>query len=87
MNRTSTFYRRNLPHWRPRGAAIFITWRLKDSLPASAIKRLQETHRLLEREAERTNLSIEDLNVRINKRLFAMIDEVLDRAASVIIDW
>ena len=27
------FYRRNLPHWQPEGAALFITWRLYGSLP------------------------------------------------------
>jgi len=30
----SKIYRRNLPHWHPEGAAIFLTWRLFDSLPA-----------------------------------------------------
>ena len=29
-----TFYVRNLPHWHPPGADIFITWRLHGSLPA-----------------------------------------------------
>jgi REP element-mobilizing transposase RayT len=29
-----TFYARNLPHWRPPGQDIFITWRLYGSLPA-----------------------------------------------------
>ena len=28
-----TFYRRNLPHWHPPGEDIFLTWRLKGSLP------------------------------------------------------
>jgi REP-associated tyrosine transposase len=28
-----TFYQRNLPHWHPPGQDIFITWRLKGSLP------------------------------------------------------
>ncbi len=31
-----TYYQRNLPHWHPEGAAIFLTWRLFGSLPASA---------------------------------------------------
>lgn len=82
MKTHPTFYRRNLPHWHPPGAAIFATWRLKDSLPMSAVKRLRETHRLLKREAERKGLSIEDLDLRINKKLFAMMDEFLDRAAA-----
>ena len=29
------FYRRNLPHWHPDGASVFLTWRLYGSLPAS----------------------------------------------------
>jgi len=28
-----TFYRRNLPHWQPEGASLFITWRLHGTLP------------------------------------------------------
>jgi putative transposase len=28
-----TFYRRNLLHWQPEGASIFLTWRLFGSLP------------------------------------------------------
>jgi REP element-mobilizing transposase RayT len=27
------YYERHLPHWNPEDAALFITWRLKDSLP------------------------------------------------------
>lgn len=30
-----TYYVRNLPHWQPPGQDLFITWRLKGSLPAS----------------------------------------------------
>ncbi len=29
-----TFYRRNLPHWHPPEQDLFLTWRLKGSLPA-----------------------------------------------------
>jgi putative transposase len=29
-----TYYVRNLPHWHPPGQDIFLTWRLKGSLPA-----------------------------------------------------
>jgi len=28
-----TYYRRNLPHWQPEGAALFLTWRLHGVLP------------------------------------------------------
>jgi len=30
---TVAYYERNLPHWHPSGAAIFLTWRLYGSLP------------------------------------------------------
>src|ERR1035438_5701258 len=30
---THSFYRRNLPHWKPEGGAIFLTWRLFGTLP------------------------------------------------------
>jgi putative transposase len=36
-----TFYRRNLPHWHPEGACLFVTWRLFGSLPNS---HLRKTH-------------------------------------------
>jgi REP element-mobilizing transposase RayT len=29
-----SFYNRNLPHWHPEGAAVFITWRLQGSMPS-----------------------------------------------------
>ncbi len=28
-----TYYRRHLPHWHPQGMALFVTWRLRGSLP------------------------------------------------------
>jgi len=30
-----SYYERHLPHWQPDGAALFVTWRLHGSLPAS----------------------------------------------------
>ena len=32
------YYQRNLPHWQPQGASLFITWRLDGSLPVSCAK-------------------------------------------------
>ena len=29
-----TYYERNLPHWHPPGASVFLTWRLYGSLPS-----------------------------------------------------
>ena len=35
MIEAKSYYERTLPHWQPEGAALFITWRLHGSLPAS----------------------------------------------------
>jgi putative transposase len=32
-----TFYARNLPHWHPEGACIFLTWRLYGTLPGGTV--------------------------------------------------
>jgi hypothetical protein len=49
------YYWRNLPHWQPPGANIFLTWQLEGSLPRAARERLAATRALLEREAARTD--------------------------------
>ena len=36
-----TYYERNLPHWQPHHAEIFLTWRLCGSLPAEVVARLR----------------------------------------------
>ena len=36
------YYRRNLPHWQPPGATLFVTWRLYGSLPKHVLLALQE---------------------------------------------
>ena len=40
----------NLPHWTREGATYFVTFRLADSLPTSAIERLREESALLDRQ-------------------------------------
>lgn len=71
------FYRRNLPHWQPRNAIIFITWRLHGSLPETVFEELIEEKERLEdqppdvQESERTKAA------RNRKRLFGMLDRKL----------
>jgi hypothetical protein len=36
------YYRRNLPHWQPKGEEYFITFRLAGTLPAESIARLKK---------------------------------------------
>ncbi len=39
---TTSFYRRNLPHWQPEHCSIFLTWRLYGSLPKGFAERLRK---------------------------------------------
>ena len=75
------FYRRHLPHWQPRNAVFFVTFRLKNSLPDDVIKALRE-----EREHERNVLIKLPESERIQQnyleaqRYFARWNAYLDRA-------
>jgi len=64
------FYYRNLPHWQPEGAPIFLTWRLFGSLPASP----KSTARIGCATTPPSRLSL-------GKR-FKQMDSILDRASS-----
>jgi putative transposase len=58
------YYRRNLPHYQPRGATFLINFRLAGSLPADVIERLKaETENL-----EKRLLEIHDLDERFKLR-------------------
>jgi len=76
----NTFYKRNLPHWQPLGATFFITWRLCDSLPRSALEQIEATRQLFEREVERAGETDEERKMRHFKKLFALYDGLLDKA-------
>jgi REP element-mobilizing transposase RayT len=38
------FYRRNLPHYQPEDATLFVTFRLAGSIPVRVVRELAETH-------------------------------------------
>ena len=83
MNDARTYYHRNLPHWHPPGAAIFLTCRLYGSLPENVIEQLKEAQRLVAREIDKASGSAEkiaDLKLNQHKKLFARLDAVLDKA-------
>jgi hypothetical protein len=42
--RARLVYRRNLPHWRQRGAAYFVTFRLADPVPQDVVRRWVDEH-------------------------------------------
>lgn len=75
------FYRRHLPHWQPRDAVFFVTFRLKNSLPIEVIKSLKE-----EREHKKVALEgfpeseREKRNYLEARRYFGKWDSFLDKA-------
>jgi putative transposase len=73
-------YRRNLPHWQPPGESIFLTFNLDGSLPRVARERLTATRALLERETARAAEDQGQRRARHNKKLFAVLDQILDKA-------
>ncbi len=73
------FYRRHLPHFQPPGAILFITFRLKGSLPRAVLDELREMRARVERSLERIGDPLErarqaDLEAR---RLFGKWDAAL----------
>jgi putative transposase len=66
------FYRRNLPHWHPEGRAIFLTWRLYGSLPASVVRANR---------AARNGCATEEAEEQDSPgRRFKLLDAALDSA-------
>jgi REP element-mobilizing transposase RayT len=81
MKQYREYYHRHLPHWQPRGATFFVTFRLKDSLPREVIESLREENELkkqtLEKISEAEHAKQDDLDER---RFFVRWDSLLDRA-------
>jgi len=76
------YYQRNLPHFQPFGATLFITFRLAGSLPKEVMLRLEEEARYKEAEIE----LITDPNLQkqaiilAHEQLFREWDAALDAA-------
>ena len=71
------FYRRHLPHWQPRNAIFFVTFRLKNSLPDEVIEALREERDVLAQLPESERIQQNYLEAQ---RYFARCDAYLDRA-------
>jgi putative transposase len=80
-------YRRNLPHFHPPGAALFLTWRLFGSIPKERIAEIELARLISEREEFRTVESILDSDSHADARLrdpsvARMICECIEMGAS-----
>jgi REP element-mobilizing transposase RayT len=72
-----TFYRRHLPHWQPDGSVIFVTLRLYDSLPKSALDKIVNLRESLKMEMDKGKTPTDDVMLRA-QRLFDLMEDCLD---------
>jgi len=75
------FYRRNLPHWQPDDAVLFITARLHGSLPKEVVLSLKEERELYQKHLEKEGLSEKELKEALQQSrelYFGKFDDLLD---------
>ena len=84
MNRFSyrPYYERNLPHFQPAGATLFVTFRLAGSLPVRVIQELlaQSEQWTLKAQAAADSKSREMIALQAQRALFAHWDQAHDLA-------
>ncbi len=79
------YYGRNLPHWQPENAVLFMTVRLYGSLPRRKIEELKERKEAEERLLRAKGLSEEALKKALTKcynLYFGKFDKLLDRSTT-----
>jgi putative transposase len=72
------FYRRNLPHYQPNDAVLFITARLHDSIPKEKILTLKEAREVEVARLKRLGLSKEELKEALRKNEDLYFDKFED---------
>jgi len=74
------FYRRHLPHVQPPGATLFLTYRLKGSIPKSVLKELLAERKVSNSYVDAADNTTErvDRVYREEQRLFGRWDSLLD---------
>jgi REP element-mobilizing transposase RayT len=73
------FYSRKLPHIHSPGSTLFITFRLKNSIPRAVVERWKRESRLLEDECRRIKdaMLIEHRKLEFHRRWFAKFEQML----------
>jgi len=76
-----TFYRRDLPHIQPVGAAFFITFRLAGSIPKALIDGLSEKYHLqIQRAGKISDLHLRNSEIfNLRKKYLVELDLILDK--------
>ena len=81
MERAMDFYKRNLPHWQPKGAEFFITFRLAGSLPKEVIDQLKQKSKEFREKSRNNDLNTEERS-QLEAKLFRSYDYLLDNSSS-----
>lgn len=79
------FYRRNLPHYQPKDAVLFMTVRLYGSIPKEKIIALKDARDLEIQRLKQLGLSKEELEKALSKNqelYFGKFDDLLDNATT-----
>jgi len=77
------FYRRNLPHWQPAGATLFVTSCLSGTLPQSTLDWYEREKKRVVAQAASLRISESTkLKLELERRWFARIERALDKAES-----
>ncbi|MCB0653895.1 MAG: hypothetical protein KDC85_21640 [Saprospiraceae bacterium] len=78
-NKIKTFYRHNLPHLQPIGAAFFVTFRLKDSIPRAKLSELKQAFEAKKKTLLRENtVSAKQELMEHHHRFFLAYDKLLE---------
>ncbi len=75
------FYRRNLPHYQPQNAVLFMTVRLYGSIPKAVLQILKEAREVEENRLKKLGLTKEELEKALKKErdlYFGKFDDLLD---------
>lgn len=75
------YYRRNLPHWQPKGAEFFVTFRLAGSLPKDAVDLIKEKRLQFRLKEKKCEVSTQESG-KFDAKIFKMYDQLLDDALS-----
>lgn len=77
------FFRRNLPHWQPPGVPFFLTYRLAGTLSQKTFNKLEKKRQRLQALPREPKYSKKEWQIRIEKKLFAIWDEHLDKDTNI----
>jgi len=75
MGEERTYFRRKLPHYQPKHATYFITFRLAETLPGEAVERLCGEREMKLGLVGQDNI----LSYKIHKQFFAKYDQLLNK--------